>query len=72
MDWTPKQHMEHQKLLQKMERERRAVPEGRPVLRKNPADPAERGPDLNPANSANPEASKTPRRKKRKKKARTM
>jgi len=72
MNWTPKQHMEHQKLLQKMEQERRVAPQGRSVRRKNPADPAERGPDLNPANSANPEAVKTPRRKKRKKKARRM
>jgi len=59
MDWTPKQHLEHQALLERMERERKANP-GKLVRRKA------RGKvnDLNPANSTKPNAGQRNKKKK--------
>ena len=57
MEWTPKQHLEHQELMKRMERERVGEPPARRKVRGEVND-------LNPANSVKPDAGQRKKKKK--------
>jgi hypothetical protein len=67
-DWTPKQHIEHQQLMSRMERERIDQAEQAKRAAKREDDQLQSGGDLNPANSAHPNAGKRKKKVRRKKK----
>lgn len=66
--WTPKQHIKHQQLLRRMEQERISEHEQAVRAAKRQNDQLQSGGDLNPANSAHPNAGKK-KKVRRKKKA---
>ena len=68
MEWTPKQHIEHQKLLVRMEQERIAEAEQAKRSAQNESKKLQGQGDLAPATSAHPNAGKKKKKVRRKKK----